>query len=785
MANEIRIVAKKIDLSEIEKVGEAGKRAGKEAGAGLERGLKEGEQGAKRALDGVDDKLDQTATAGRRAGDKAGQGLAEGVGDGARKAGKKVDDGLGDAVDAAGAKGGEGGSAFSEKFAGAVETTQGGPAGIVEGALGQVAEIGAPFAVGAVVGGLLVKGFAESVQRQDLGAALSAKLGGTVHDAQHLGRLAGSVYADNYGDSIQDAADGIRAVVQNRLVDIASSTDEQIRNMSELALTTAKVVDEDANAVARAARQMLVNGLANSAEEAFDIIVRASQKGLNVNDDLIDTIVEYGTKFRDLGLTGQDAMGLISQALDAGARDTDTAADALKEFAIRAEDGSAATARGFQSVGLNARTMSDDIAAGGDRARSALGKTLDGLRAIHDPVLRDQAAVDLFGTKAEDLGDALYALDLDSVATEFDKVADATKNASAAMETDAARAEKAWRQFGQGITNNLDNVGAFLYDLGGDMAMILGLQQRIAGNPVPAPDAQPMIDYRQRVDDAAHAWENQGGAIRHTIDTLDEFISKQEKLAGGVLNLSEAQIRFQKAIDDGAESLKANGKTLDIHTEKGRENREALNDLAKAAYDQIAAMEEQGATAGDLGIFMASARDQFVQMAIGMGMNREEARRLADQLHLIPGDYVARVKAETGQAANEIRSIHGQLIDLTRRSYVASVQVTQKSMGGKMFVGYEHGGVMGHAAEGGPRGGRVMVNEAGPEIIDLPTGSTVHSHGDSMRMLGAMGSGVGELRVVLDIAPGADSATAAMLRSLLANDILKLRVDAAGRVRSG
>jgi hypothetical protein len=785
VANEIRIVAKKIDLSEIEKVGEAGKRAGKEAGAGLERGLKEGEQGAKRALDGVDDKLDQTATAGRRAGDKAGQGLAEGVGDGARKAGKKVDDGLGDAVDAAGAKGGEGGSAFSEKFAGAVETTQGGPAGIVEGALGQVAEIGAPFAVGAVVGGLLVKGFAESVQRQDLGAALSAKLGGTVHDAQHLGRLAGSVYADNYGDSIQDAADGIRAVVQNRLVDIASSTDEQIRNMSELALTTAKVVDEDANAVARAARQMLVNGLANSAEEAFDIIVRASQKGLNVNDDLIDTIVEYGTKFRDLGLTGQDAMGLISQALDAGARDTDTAADALKEFAIRAEEGSAATARGFQSVGLNARTMSDDIAAGGDRARSALGKTLDGLRAIHDPVLRDQAAVDLFGTKAEDLGDALYALDLDSVATEFDKVADATKNASAAMETDAARAEKAWRQFGQGITNNLDNVGAFLYDLGGDMAMILGLQQRIAGNPVPAPDAQPMIDYRQRVDDAAHAWENQGGAIRHTIDTLDEFISKQEKLAGGVLNLSEAQIRFQKAIDDGAESLKANGKTLDIHTEKGRENREALNDLAKAAYDQIAAMEEQGATAGDLGIFMASARDQFVQMAIGMGMNREEARRLADQLHLIPGDYVARVKAETGQAANEIRSIHGQLIDLTRRSYVASVQVTQKSMGGKMFVGYEHGGVMGHAAEGGPRGGRVMVNEAGPEIIDLPTGSTVHSHGDSMRMLGAMGSGVGELRVVLDIAPGADSATAAMLRSLLANDILKLRVDAAGRVRSG
>lgn len=777
-SNEIKIVAKKIDLSEIDKVGDAGKRAGKEAGAGLERGLKEGEQGAKRALDGVDDKLDQTAAEGRRAGDKAGQGLADGIGDGARKAGAKVDKGLGETADAAGKAGGQGGAAFSEKFAAAVESTQGGPAGIVEGALGQVGEIAAPFAVGAVVGGLLMKGFAESVERTDIGATLSAKLGGTVQDAQHLGRLAGSVYADNYSDSVQDAADGIRAVVQNRLVDIASSSDAQIRRMSELALTTAKVVDEDANAVARAARQMLVNGLADSAEEAFDIITRASQKGLNVNGDLIDTIVEYSTKFRDLGLTGEQALGLISQAMDAGARDTDYAADAIKEFAIRAEDGSAATARGFQTIGLNARTMADDIGAGGDRARAALGKTLDGLRAIHDPVLRDQAAVDLFGTKAEDLGDALYAMDLDAAAKKFGDLAHATDQASDAMNTDAAKTEKAWRQFGQGISNTFDWIGARLYDLGGNMALIAGTAEKIEGTPVPAPDAQPMIEYRQRVEDAAGAWDSQRGAIRHTIDTLDEFIRKQEGLATGVLDLSAAQIGFQKAIDDGAESLKKNGKTLDINTEKGRENRSALNDLAKASYDQIAAMEDQGATAGELGIFVAGARDQFIQLATRMGMSKDEAGRLADQLKLIPGDYVARVKADTGQASNAISTIHGRLIDLTNRPYVASVSVTGRGLigGGKMFVGYEHGGVVGHAAEGGPRSNRVLVGERGAEVVDLAPGSTVHSNPDSMRMLRDATSSAagGDWRLRWEVGPGADTAVGALIHRLLRHGDLQL-----------
>lgn len=52
-----------------------------------------------------------------------------------------------------------------------------------------------------------------------------------------------------------------------------------------------------------------------------------------------------------------------------------------------------------------------------------------------------------------------------------------------------------------------------------------------------------------------------------------------------------------------------------------------------------------------------------------------------------------------------------------------------------------HGGVSG--------GGSTMVGEHGPEVVDLPPGSQVHSNPDTMRMLGGASSGVGT--VVLEV----------------------------------
>lgn len=706
---EIEILVKGKNQANLDKLATDGKQAGKEIGAGLEKGFKEGEQASDRMRKQVGADLDKTAAKAKESG-------------------------------------GEGGKGFGEGFATAVQAGQGGPQGAVEGMLDSVGAKGGALAAGAAIGGLLAKGFTDLLARNDLGGVVSAQLGGTTQDSARYGRLAGQIYGDNYGDALEDAAEGIKAVTKNKLV-MTNATDAEIRKMSELAMTVAKVTEQDANAVARAAHQMLVNGLANSAEEAFDLIVRASQKGLDVNDDLIDTLVEYSTKFRDLGLSGPDALGLISQAMDRGARDADTAADALKEFAIRAEDGSVATARGFRAVGLDAESMAAAIGRGGGAARTALGETLDGLRAIHDPVLRDQAAVDLFGTKAEDLGDALYGMNLHTVAKELGDVAGATDQAGKSMETSGQTVERAWRN----TTNALTEFAAHMvkgiersYEFAEAVTRGFG-PEVIAGSPVA--DSEWLKAYKGRVDDAAHAWDREGSSIRKVTRSLEENIKTHKDAMGLFESLAGAEISYQKAVDDAAESLKANGKTLDINTEKGRENKLALLEIADAAYGQIEAMEKSGATAADVTKTMATARDQFIDVATKMGMSRDAANKLADSLRLIPGSYQANVGVNGADlATNQIKTLKGHLIDLTNRPYIASVSVTQShpAGGGKMYVGYGHGGVVSSAAEGGPRGPVVMTQEQGPEIGVWPNGSMIIPAGMSRQiMAGALGGGAG------------------------------------------
>ncbi|NJP75676.1 phage tail tape measure protein, partial [Streptomyces sp. C1-2] len=102
--------------------------------------------------------------------------------------------------------------------------------------------------------------------------------------------------------------------------------------------------------------------------EAIDTLFRGMQKLGPRADDIADTYNEYSTIFRSLGLNVKTTMGLFSQGMRNGARDTDVIADALKEFQIRATDGSTASAAGFKSLGLNAKDMTAQIARGGKGA---------------------------------------------------------------------------------------------------------------------------------------------------------------------------------------------------------------------------------------------------------------------------------------------------------------------------------------------------------------------------------------------------------------------------------
>ncbi|MFE0020520.1 phage tail tape measure protein [Amycolatopsis sp. NPDC059021] len=320
---------------------------------------------------------------------------------------------------------------------------------------GKVAGMAAKFALvsGAVAG--IGDAISDAMSRESLTDKLNAQLGATGEQAKTYGAAAGALYAKGYGESMADITEAIRGVVQN-IDGLGNASQADLERIAAKASDTAKVFDQDLGGVTRAVGQMIRTGLAKNADEAFDIIVAGFQHGVDKSGDFLDTLNEYGTMFRSLGLDGTTATGLLSQGLQAGARDADKVADALKEFAIRAKDGSKTTEEGFQAIGLSASEMAGKFAAGGPAAAAALDLTLDRLRAMPDPVKRSAAAVNLFGTQAEDLQDALYALDPSTAAAALGNVAGAADKAGNALHDNAqARLETFGRSLSSGLVTVL------------------------------------------------------------------------------------------------------------------------------------------------------------------------------------------------------------------------------------------------------------------------------------------------------------------------------------------
>ncbi|MEU8264911.1 phage tail tape measure protein [Micromonospora sp. NPDC048999] len=292
---------------------------------------------------------------------------------------------------------------------------------------------------GAAIAAALIVGIGDTLEQSKLQGVLAAQLGAGPELAGDLGKLSGQVYAAGFGEDMPAVTSAIRSAAQQGLIDMGNAADAASQSTVKSLLTVATVVEEETDRVSAAVTTMLQTGLAGSAEEAMDLLVKATQIGVNKAGDLMDTFEEYSTLFRSLGLDGQHAIGLLSQGLQAGARNADQVADGLKELGIRAIDGSEAAREAYKLLGLDADRMTAKIAQGGPAAAEGMNQILDGLRAMKDPVDQNTAGVGLLGTKWEDMRDAVLALDLNTAAAQMDGFTGATKAAGDTIQETAGQ----------------------------------------------------------------------------------------------------------------------------------------------------------------------------------------------------------------------------------------------------------------------------------------------------------------------------------------------------------
>ncbi|MFF0512421.1 phage tail tape measure protein [Streptomyces sp. NPDC004250] len=394
-----------------QRMGDDAQRAGDDAGRQLGDGIVRGADGRLRNARG------QFVAAGRAAGDAVGDGLGDGAGDGADRA-----------VNEAGGK--------MER-------------------LKQVAG-GAAMAAGAAAGALLISAFSEAMDQSRITARLGAQLGKTPAEAQRYGKIAGNLYSSAITEDFQSAADTIRATAGAGLFP-PSATNAQLESIATKAADVANAFEVDVSMAAQAAGVTVKTGLAKNSTEAFDLITKGMTGLGPAGEDLLETITEYGVQFAKSGLSGRTAFGLMRQAIQAGWKDTDKVADAFKELELRVTSGGKAQVDALKSVGLNADEMIADLSAGGARGEKAMAQ-------IHDAIVElgpesDVAKVaiqDLFGGPGEDLGAALFKLNLHDAAKAMGTTSGAADKLGNTLRDNAGTKVEAFKRgLQQGLVNFL------------------------------------------------------------------------------------------------------------------------------------------------------------------------------------------------------------------------------------------------------------------------------------------------------------------------------------------
>lgn len=305
------------------------------------------------------------------------------------------------------------GDTVSSSMANAQSATEKGTSGM-KGSFGKVGlAVGALAGVVAsafvAIGGAVVGGIMSANDYQQAMNGLQSETGATSTEIDSMGESMKNIYKNNFGESFEDVAKTMATAKQ-----ATGTFGSELEGLSQNALMLRDTFDYDVGETLRASDKLMDN-FGVTGEQAMAMIAEATQGGLNKSEDLIDTIDEYSQYFGAAGLSGQDMFASLENASAAGVRNLDYAGDAMKEFGIiMTEDGEKAS-DALTAMGLPAKDLRDDFAAGGEGAKEAFQTIVGELAKVEDPLEQTKLGVELFGTKFEDVGAAgiLAMADLD------------------------------------------------------------------------------------------------------------------------------------------------------------------------------------------------------------------------------------------------------------------------------------------------------------------------------------------------------------------------------------
>lgn len=274
----------------------------------------------------------------------------------------------------------------------------------VQDRAGKMAGAGAAGIAGGVGAGMAGAALiAPQLEVTHQASMIAAQSGESPERATQYVDIIRNIRTDGQSTDVAEIGEAV-AAAKSTLGALGDVGDKELDSAARRALDLSKIMGIDVAESIQMVGILMKNGLANSSEQAFDLVAAGLQKvSTQMRGEIPEILHEYSTHFRGMGFSGEEAMSLLVNMAKQGKFALDKTGDAIKEFSIRGSDMSKSSKEAYASIGLNAGKMSAAIAKGGTDARQALTKTANALLRIKNPAERANAAIALFGTPVEDL----------------------------------------------------------------------------------------------------------------------------------------------------------------------------------------------------------------------------------------------------------------------------------------------------------------------------------------------------------------------------------------------
>jgi TP901 family phage tail tape measure protein len=338
-----------------------------------------------------------------------------------------------------------------------------------------------------------------------------------------------------------------------------------------------------------------------------------------------------------------------------------------------------AAAIGTAVVGV--ALAADKLASAGDRAALSLEQTSEALRSNDIDSLFSG-----LGQDVDSYADSLRLLTGNDVNSSVERFGSTLNGAlfGGAFSDQVSQTKDQLDTLGQSL-GDLVNSGdgdraADMFERLADKAAAEGVSRNELLDLLPA--------YRDALSGVTGEQEAAAGSTQLQADALSELSGTAQTAEGDIADLAsaisgfgEAQFDvnsttrdFQAAIDDATASLETNGQTLDVGTEAGRANGDALDRIAQSALSMSAAIVTQTGDQQAASAAILQGREAYIQASIAAGVSEEAANAYADQLGLIPSNVSTAIGA-TGvtKTQAEIDAIQLNLAQTIRQ---LTIQIT-------------------------------------------------------------------------------------------------------------